>query len=354
MNSEKLSKYSVLFVDDEMQVLKAIKRGLHLEKYNKFFATSGEEALEIIENKEIALIITDMKMPKMDGLALLKKVNEANPNIVKVILSGYTNLAQIIATINAINIYKFILKPWDLKTELKPIIIEGIEKYEENIAYINDMASANKKNELFKKLVASNQQNYEQIQEDFKNIKQLNKIIMNYSYFLSLQLKEDKVNKLRLKEELSFIENITNEYIETLPILKKTITLKHLQQDVEIIIQELSDMSTKGKVNFNTNFKKDEKLPINFVHFSWFIKMALKDIIGITENSTVDIKILEKEENSMKILTFIIEVNQFPKIYDGVRKNTVYILSSAFAHILKGSFKVDSANKSTITLNIKI
>ncbi len=67
MDSEKLSKYNVLFVDDELQVLKAIKRGVHLEKYNKFFATSGEEALEIIENEEVAMIITDMKMPKWMG-----------------------------------------------------------------------------------------------------------------------------------------------------------------------------------------------------------------------------------------------------------------------------------------------
>jgi YesN/AraC family two-component response regulator len=354
MNSEQLVNYSVLFVDDEIQVLKAIKRGLHREKYNKFFATSGEEALQIIEEEEIAMIITDMKMPKMDGLSLLKIVNEKKPNIVKVILSGYTNLAQIIATINAINIYKFILKPWDLKTELKPIIIEGIEKYEENVAYINDMASTNKKNELFKKLVETNQQNYEQIQEDFKNIKQLNKIIINYSYFLSLQLKEDKVNKLRLKEELSFIESITNEYIETLPILNRVITLEALQHKVESIVELLSGNSTKENVNFEIDLEKDKKLPINFLHFSWFIQMALKDIIGISEHSILKIKILEKEENGIKILSFIIKVNQLPKVYDGVRRNTVYILSSAFAHILKGSFKVESTTGSTITLNLKI
>jgi len=354
MSGEKLSKYNVLFVDDEMQVLKAIKRGLHLEKYKKFFATTGEEALEIIKNEEIAMIITDMKMPKMDGLALLKKVNEIKPSIVKVILSGYTNLAQIIATINALNIYKFILKPWDLKTELKPIIIEGLEKYEENIAYINDMVSANKKNELFKELVATNQQNYEQIQEDFRNIKQLNKIIINYSYFLSLQLKEDKVDKLRLKEELSFIENVTNNFIETLPTFKNVITLKDLQLEVESIIQKLIDVNTKAKVNFDTNLNEDKKSPINFVHFSWFIKMILKDIIKITEESVIEIEILEKEEKNIKVMDFIISVNHMPAVYDGVRKNTIYILSSAFVNILNGSFKIEANDKSVVTLTAKI
>lgn len=355
MNSEKLSKYNVLFVDDEMQVLKAIKRGLHLEKYNKFFATSGEEALEIIEKEEIALIITDMKMPNMDGLSLLKKVNEMNPNIVKVILSGYTNLAQIIATINAINIYKFILKPWDIKTELKPIIIEGLEKYEENIAYITDMASANNKNELFKQLVVTNQQNYEKIQEDFKNIKQLHKIIINYSYFLSLQLKEDKMNKLRLKNELSFIENIISEYVETLPRLERKTTVKDFQIKVESIIQKVKDTDKNAQIHFNTNLSLKDDLPINFAHLSWFIEMLFKDILKISEESIIELSIAGEEKmNELKTIDFKIKVNHQPAIYDGVRKNTIYILSSAFANILKGSFKIDGVNESTITLKVKI
>jgi YesN/AraC family two-component response regulator len=352
MNGEKLSNYNVLFVDDEMQVLKAIKRGLHIEKYNKFFANSGDEALEIIEKEEIAMIITDMKMPKMDGLALLKKVNEINPNIVKVILSGYTNLAQIIATINAINIYKFILKPWDLKTELKPIIIDGLEKYEENVAYINDMEVVTKKNELFKKLVLTNQQNYNEIENDFKNIKKLNKIITNYSYFLSLQLKEEKITKLRLKEELSFIDKIINDFIGTLPTLHRVITLKDLQFRIKNLIKGLVEVDQSERIRFTTDLIKDEQLPFSFVHLSWFIKMILKDIINISEESNIEIEVFDKEEDSISRMVIIIEVDQLPEVKDSIRKNTLYILSSAFAHILKGSFKIDWDNKSTITLKV--
>ncbi|MDM8534265.1 response regulator [Clostridiaceae bacterium HSG29] len=111
MNGIDYKKYSVLFVDDEIPVLKAIKRGLHLEKYNKFFASSGEEALQIMKENEISLIVSDMKMPKMDGIQLLKKVNSIKPEIYKIILSGYTSTAQIIASINLTDIDRFILKP---------------------------------------------------------------------------------------------------------------------------------------------------------------------------------------------------------------------------------------------------
>lgn len=354
MSSEKLSKYNVLFVDDEMQVLKAIKRGLHLEEYNKFFATTGEEALEIIKNEEIAMIITDMKMPKMDGLSLLKKVNEIKPNIVKVILSGYTNLAQIIATINAINIYKFILKPWDLKTELKPIIVEGLKKYEENIAYIENIESANKKNELFKKLVTTNQQNYKQIQEDFSNIKQLHKIIVNYSYFLSLQLKEDKLSKLRLKDELSFIENIVSDYIETLPRLKTMTTVKDFKFKVESIIHNLIGIDHTEKINFKTNLKDNNDLPVNFVHLSWFMRILFKDILKITEKSIIELNITGDEKgDELTAISFKININHPPRDYDSIRKNTIYILSSAFVNILNGSFRIEANDESVVTLTAK-
>ena len=143
-----MKKYNVLFVDDELQVLKAIKRGVHLEEYNKFFANSGKEALEIIRNNNISVVVSDMKMPEMDGIQLLKKVNEIDKDIKKIILSGYASTAQVIASVNITNIDKFILKPWDLETELKPMIREELRKYDENLITKTNVISIEKRNEL--------------------------------------------------------------------------------------------------------------------------------------------------------------------------------------------------------------
>lgn len=355
MSSNELSDYSVLFVDDEMQVLRAIRRGLHLEKYNKLFVTSGKEALEIIEKEKIAMVITDMKMPQMDGLSLLKQINEIDPNIVKVILSGYTNLAQIIATINALNIYKFILKPWDLQTELKPIIIDGLKKYEENIKYKMDIETANKKNQLFKKLVATNQQNYEQINKDFESVKQLHKIIINYSYFLSLQLKEDKMNKLRLKEELSFIEDIVRKFIESLPTLKRITTIKDLKLKIETIIKTITGTKNNESINFSTNLEIDNDLPVNIVHLTWFIDTLFKDILDISVDSMIEIEINGVYKyNKLKEINLNIIADQAPLNYDSIRKNTIYILTSVFANILNGTLKIEGNDRSNILLTIKI
>lgn len=129
--------YHVLFVDDEPNILNSLRRSLMDEEYFCQFAASGEEALEIIRNDPIALLVTDMRMPGMNGLELLNHVAEESPMTVKVVLSGYTQLPQILATINQVDIFKFITKPW-IVDELIQAIRKSLDYYilqEENANY---------------------------------------------------------------------------------------------------------------------------------------------------------------------------------------------------------------------------
>lgn len=123
------SEYSVLFVDDEINVLNSLRRGLIDETYQCFFANSGEEALDIMKQETIAVIVTDMKMPGMDGLQLLKIVQGLYPNTISIILSGYTQLQQILTTINQVQIFRFITKPWRLEDEFIGAIQKALEYY---------------------------------------------------------------------------------------------------------------------------------------------------------------------------------------------------------------------------------
>lgn len=130
-------KYSVLFVDDEVNILNTFRRGLDDEGYNCLFANSGREALKIMEENEVHVIVTDMKMPEMTGLELLNQVKNQYPRVVKIVLSGYTQLPQILTTINQVDIFKFLTKPWILK-DLSAIIKKALDYYilqEENLEY---------------------------------------------------------------------------------------------------------------------------------------------------------------------------------------------------------------------------
>ena len=139
-----MKERTVLFVDDEEKVLMSLRRGLLDESYKSLFAKSGEEALEVLEREEVHVIVTDMRMPGMQGLELLKIVKDKYPHIVRVVLSGYTQMTTLLTAINQGEIFKFITKPWKLEQDFKVTIREAIDHYELH----------NERNSLVEKLVA--------------------------------------------------------------------------------------------------------------------------------------------------------------------------------------------------------
>ncbi len=125
-----MEKRTVLFVDDEERVLSCLKGGLLDEPYKSLFAGSGKEALEILEQNEVQVIVTDMRMPEMGGLELLRAVKEEYPHIIRMVLSGYTQVTTLLTAINQGEIFRYITKPWDFEEEFKPAVREAIEYYD--------------------------------------------------------------------------------------------------------------------------------------------------------------------------------------------------------------------------------
>ena len=119
---------TVLFVDDESHVLNSLRRALRTEPYQSFFAESGQEALELLERDRVNVIVADLGMPEMDGLTLLKHVQERYPDIIRLILSGHADTYSILNAINRGNVYRYIVKPWD-NMELKLIVRQGIDQF---------------------------------------------------------------------------------------------------------------------------------------------------------------------------------------------------------------------------------
>ena len=129
--------YSILIVDDEANILNALRRALLDEEFTCYFAESAYQAYDYLETKKIHVIVTDMRMPNVNGLDLLKQINIKYPTMIKLVLSGYTQLSQILATINQVNIFNFILKPWN-NEELILILHKALDYFilqEENSKY---------------------------------------------------------------------------------------------------------------------------------------------------------------------------------------------------------------------------
>lgn len=120
-------KYTVLYVDDEQDNLIAFK-AVFRRHYNILLVSSGEEALQLLNEQKVDLIISDQRMPKMTGVELFEQVLQSHPDIIRMVLTGYSDVQAIIDGINKGKIYHYITKPWDVD-ELKIIMDNALETY---------------------------------------------------------------------------------------------------------------------------------------------------------------------------------------------------------------------------------
>ena len=117
-------KARVLFVDDEERILKALK-SLFRDRYHVFATTNCEKALDFLGKYAMNVVVSDQRMPEMLGVEFLRRAREISPNAVRILLTGYSDLAAIVGSINDGEVYRFISKPWD-NAELKTIVGEAV------------------------------------------------------------------------------------------------------------------------------------------------------------------------------------------------------------------------------------
>ena len=120
-------EHTVLFVDDEVNILKALQRLLRSEEMNVVCAARGSEALEILEKVPAQVVVTDQRMPEMSGVDLLSQVRERHPDVIRMMLTGYTEMNIAVEAINRGEIYRLITKPWN-DDELRATIRQAFEQ----------------------------------------------------------------------------------------------------------------------------------------------------------------------------------------------------------------------------------
>jgi CheY-like chemotaxis protein len=104
---------TLLLVDDEENILAALKRLLRRDGYHVVTASNGPQGLQRLAEHEVDVILSDQRMPGMTGVEFLRRAKELYPDTVRMVLSGYTELTSITDAINEGSIYKFLTKPWD-------------------------------------------------------------------------------------------------------------------------------------------------------------------------------------------------------------------------------------------------
>ncbi|MBT9598764.1 MAG: response regulator [Vitreoscilla sp.] len=104
---------TLLLVDDEPSILSALRRLFRPQGYRILTAEGGSAALELIHNDSVDVVISDMRMPNMDGAQFLERIRQVQPDAVRLLLTGYADITSTIAAINSGQIHRYIAKPWD-------------------------------------------------------------------------------------------------------------------------------------------------------------------------------------------------------------------------------------------------
>lgn len=105
-------KPTILLVDDEESILNSLRRLLRGQPYEVLLATSGEQALDIMAKQPVDLVMSDARMPNMDGATLLAHIHQRHPDTLRILLTGYADLTMIVKAINDGQIDRYISKPW--------------------------------------------------------------------------------------------------------------------------------------------------------------------------------------------------------------------------------------------------
>ena len=122
-----VKRYPILVVDDEQDNLDAFRFNFR-KTFDILTANSGPEALGILAEKDVAVVVTDQRMPKMTGVELLREVREKHPDAVGIILTAFTDVDVLIEAINLGQVYRYITKPWDAK-EVRGVLQYAIERF---------------------------------------------------------------------------------------------------------------------------------------------------------------------------------------------------------------------------------
>ena len=124
--------YKIMVVDDEPANLRLLER-LFRKDYEVVAAESGEEALRLLTQHDVALLVTDQRMPGMSGIELLKRTTEMRPHMVRIILTGYTDVDTLVEAINSGHVYKYVTKPWN-NEDLRQTVNRALEHHDTNKA----------------------------------------------------------------------------------------------------------------------------------------------------------------------------------------------------------------------------
>ncbi|MEZ0536204.1 response regulator [Caldicellulosiruptoraceae bacterium PP1] len=333
-----MKKRTILFVDDEENILNSLKRSLFDEEYRCIFTISAEEALNILNREEVHVVVADMKMPQMDGLTFLKIVKEKYPKIVRIVLSGYTQLSQVLATINQADVFRYVTKPWKMEEEFKEILKQAIEYYNLQEEKEELTKALEKKNQMYINILKTTEQKFKEVGQDFLYIN--NAISKLFDYII------EKKNDDNFDTIIANFKRIFKNIISSQPTFKIKFGYERLRNEIYKFIEEKLNINKKLILNVRNSDISNIIFEGNYT----IIFLTLIEIISILYNvnslDLLQIELTYAKKQEEQNLIFIIPIDEINN------QNTLDILEIAgiFIKAYNGDFMIKQKDKGFVLI----
>jgi two-component system sensor histidine kinase/response regulator len=314
-----MKRNCILYVDDEVSNLRGFK-SLFFTDYKVLTASSASEGLELLKENEVDLVISDQKMPEINGVEFLMKVAQLYPDTVRIILTGYSDLEMIIKAVNECGIFRYMAKPWNLD-EMKLTIENGLESFrlkKENSFLVQQLQENNQKleekvrnrtaqldeqNQLLKKLNKDKDDLIGIVAHDLKsplnqicgilNLIKLKPEINTNGFSQYLDLIDDSANRLR---------NMISQVLDINNIESGNVQLKYVDIPINELFDEVIRLYSPGakekKIVIETKVKDDISIHCDRFYLVQILENLLSNAIKYSpENSNITLKADKRPEN---------------------------------------------------------
>lgn len=243
-------QYQLLIVDDEPNVLRALQRVFKQENYKLFLAGNAEEAIRVLGKENCQVVISDFKMPGMNGAELLKKIKSTYPDTIRIMLTGHADTTAVMGAVNEGAVYKFILKPWN-DDDLRITVALALEQYE---------------------LIQTNKLLKTDINKKSKELSALTKLAITNRSQLAIMLNKRGLLNDQQVQELHRLQQMRKESIIKLIFEKKWITEKEIRDVLrkDLLIEEVS------LPEFQVENVAIDLIPKSFCQRQWVVPLKIQ------------------------------------------------------------------------------
>lgn len=319
----KEDRICVLYLDDEVNNLRSFKAALRRD-YNVLVAEKPEEAFQLLEKENPQIVFSDQRMPEMTGVEFFQRIRESHPEVIRILLTGFADIENVVQAINKGHVYQYLTKPWN-EDEIRFAIENGAELYHTRLNLKAKMESLQRTNEELNRFIYSTSHDLRAPIATSLGIVNIAEMEINDKKSLEY-FKIIKESLLRIDD---YIKNILNYYRNNR--FETTLNRVNLKEVIDEVMDSLRATITLHKANINIDIDENLEWSLDDFRLRIILNNLLSNAINFKrEEVDLLIQISVKVEND--VLSLCVADNGM-----GIKED---VQSKIFKMFFRGTHKV--------------